>query len=549
MRFPLPLAFAAGLASAGPVAAASPCDPPGAEAQIERAELGLARGAWPEAARAFACAAAASDDLAVAERATRAAFEQAQWLPALDSARRWVALAPDREEARRYLALLRLRLYRDEDSAGEFARILDTAYDDRAAGYEALLEILASESNEQGAAQVMERLAAADPGLAGAHYARSVLWQRADHGERALEAARRALALEPGWTKAMLAEARALMLLGRTEEGLEVARGAAAAGDDLTRLTLAWMLAGAGREEEAAAAFEALRGGRALAAPALEGLGAIAWDRGDYESAKRIFTELAQAARGGETAFAYLGLIAERQGDKALAARYLERVSSGPRALPSQLHAEELLIELGAPARAELLLDDYLAATPEDTRDLVVRRATREAAAGRAEAALALLDRLLTTYPDDDDIRLAQGFVFERLDRVPEAVALMRDVLRRRPEDATALNSLGYTLVDRTRHVREGHDLIARALAARPDSYAIVDSMGWALFRLGRPAEARDWLQRAWDRSKDPEVAAHLGEVLWSLGEREAARALWTEAAEAAPDNRTLQRTLARHPG
>ncbi len=547
MRFPLALALAAGLACAGPTAAA-PCDPASAEAQLERAELGLARGAWPEAARAFACAAAASEDPALAERATRAAFEQAQWVPALASARRWVALEPDREEARRHLALLLLRRYDDSAASVEFSRILDTAYADRTAGYEALLEILGEESNEQGAAAVMERLAAADPGLAAAQYALSVLWQRAENGERALEAARRALAIEPAATRVMLAEARALLLLGRRDEGLGAARRAAAGGDDFARLNLAWMLAGAGHDDEAVAAFEALRRDRPLVAPALEGLGALAWDRGEYEAAKRLFTELAQAARGNETAFAYLGLIAERQGDAALAARFLERVDAGPRALASQLHAQELLVGLGSPERAELLLDDYLAAKPEDTRDLVVRLASREAAAGRGEAAVALLERLSRLYPDDDDIRLAQGFVYERLDRVPEAVAVMREVLRRRPDDATALNSLGYTLVDRTRSVAEGHQMIVRALAARPDSYAIIDSMGWSLFRLGRAAEAREWLQRAWDRSKDPEVAAHLGEVLWALGERDAARALWAEAAEAAPENRTLLRTLARHP-
>lgn len=548
MQFALPLAAAAVLALAGPAAAAPACRPADPEVQLRLADLGLARGAWPAAARAFACAAAASEDPAVAERATRAAFEQDQWGPALASARRWVALEPGREEARRFLAITLLRLHRSDEAGEQFAVILDTGYPERARGYEALLEILSGESNDAGAARVMERLAAGDPDVAEAQYARSVLWQQAEHGERALASAERALGLRPGWSMALLARARALLLMARTDDGLEAARQAAADGE-LARLNLAWMLAGAGREEEAIAEFEALRRESGGEAPALEGLGAIAWDRGDLESARRLFTDRAKLGRGPETALAYLGLIAERAGDKALAARYLERVTSGPRALPSQLHANGLLVELGAPERAGLLLDDYLAAAPEQTRDLVVRLANREAVAGRGEAAVALLARLVETYPDDDDLRLAQGFVYERLDRVPEAVAVMRDVLSRRPDDPTALNSLGYTLVDRTRRVGEGHALIARALEQRPDSYAIIDSMGWALFRLGRPAEARDWLQRAWDRSQDPEVAAHLGEVLWSLGERDAARALWQEAVGAAPDNRTLRRTLERHPG
>jgi predicted Zn-dependent protease len=548
MRFLLPLALAAGLALPVPAAAAA-CSPADSRQQLEAADLALARGAWPVAARALACAAAASGEAAVAERATRVGFELAQWQPALDSARRWVELQPDREEARRHLALLLLRLHRSDESAAQFALILETAYADRAQGHEALLDILRGEANDAGAARVMQRLAERDPDLPEAQHALSVLWQRAEHGARALDAADRALELRPGWNLALLARAQALLLLDRKAEGLEAAREAAAGGGELARLNLAWMLAGAGEDDAAIAEFEALRRQRGGEAPALEGLGAIAWDRGEYEAASRFFSELAQASRGADTAVAYLGLIAERQGDEALAARYLSRVTSGPRALSSQLHAHRLLLELGAPETAELLLDDYLAAAPEQARDLVVRLANREAADGRGAEAVALLERLVATYPDDDDLRLAQGFVFERLDRVGEAVAVMRDVLARRPDDPTALNSLGYTLVDRTRNVREGHDLIARAIAARPDSYAIIDSMGWALFRLGRPAEAREWLQRSWDRSQDPEVAAHLGEVLWSLGERDAARQLWNEAAARAPDNRTLQRTLARHPG
>jgi tetratricopeptide (TPR) repeat protein len=125
----------------------------------------------------------------------------------------------------------------------------------------------------------------------------------------------------------------------------------------------------------------------------------------------------------------------------------------------------------------------------------------------------------------------------------------MRGVLKRRPDDPTSLNSLGYTLVDRTRHVQEGYALILRALEGKPDSYAVMDSAGWALYRLKRNAQALEWLQRAWERSPDPEVAAHLGEVLWAEGRQDEAKQLWQEALENSPENRSLQRTVARHPG
>jgi tetratricopeptide (TPR) repeat protein len=547
------LVLTAALAAAAalvPVAGAgAACGVGDASRHARAGELALAWGDWPQAARDFACAAAGSADPDLAERATRVAFDNHQFGAAAQAARRWLELQPVREEARRYLATSLLRLHRADEAGEQFALVLDAAYGDRAQGYTALLATLSGEGNDTGAAVVMERLAAGDPDLAEAHYARSVLWQQAEHGERSLAAARRAIELKPGWRLAELTEVRALLLLGRIEEGLGRAAALAADGDPLTQLNHAWLLAGAERDEDARAAFEGLRRNAAALPQALEGLGVLAYAGRDYEAARRHFAELAQGSRGDETALAYLGQIADRQDKPALAVRYLERVDTGPRAVASQLKAHELMVRLGAAERAEQVLDDFLDQSPASARDVVTGRANQLADAGRGDEAVALMRRASAFFPDDDDFRLAEAFLLEKLDRIPDAVALMRDVLARRPDDPTALNSLGYTLVDRTRQAREGHELIQRALAAKPDSYAIMDSAGWALFRLKRNAEALQWLERAWDRSQDPEVAAHLGEVLWAEGRRDDARRRWVEALEKAPENRSLRQTLQRHPG
>jgi tetratricopeptide (TPR) repeat protein len=109
-------------------------------------------------------------------------------------------------------------------------------------------------------------------------------------------------------------------------------------------------------------------------------------------------------------------------------------------------------------------------------------------------------------------------------------------------------NALGYTLVDRTRSTAEGHRLIKEALASQPDSYAVQDSMGWALVRLDRLEEGKAWLDNAWKNSRDPEVAAHLGETLWLLGRIEEARLIWDQALRQNPDSRPLLRAIERHP-
>jgi len=514
-----------------------------------QAELALARGIWPAAARSYACAAHASGDATMAERATRVAFEHHQLNAAVEAAGRWTEIEPGREEAHRYLGVGLRRLYREQEAAPHFSRVLEQAYEDRGQGYMALLGTFTDESNDTGAARLLERLAEADAGLAEAQYARSVLWQRADHGARALEAAREALRLRPGWRMAELAEVRALLTLGRMEEGLARAGELAADGDPLTRLTRAWLLVGAARDEEAAAVFEDLRRSQSAVPQALEGLGAIAYSRRDYDAAREYFGEILKIVRDDDTALAYLGLIAEEQGQRAAALRYLERVEAGARAVASQLKAFEIGVDLGAPERAAQVLDDFLGRSPASARDVVVGRANQLVRERRGEEALALFDRALGFYPDDDELRLAKAFSLEQLDEIHAAVKVMREVLARRPEDPTALNSLGYTLVDRTRRAEEGYELVRRALEAKPDSYAIMDSVGWALFRLDRRLEALDYLGRAWERSRDPEVAAHLGEVLWAEGRTDEAREIWARGLEKGPDNRTLKRTIERHPG
>lgn len=512
------------------------------------AERALARADWPRAADLYGCATRSADDPALAERATRTAYENRQLPQAVAAARRWLEIAPDSEVARRHLATGLLRLYDDEAAGAQFAELLNSSYQDRARGYMTLLGILAEEENETGAARVMDRLAAADAGLAEAQYAASVLWQRAENGAKALAAAERAIALRSGWRQAELAQVRALALQGRRDEALQRSEALAADGDVYSMISHAWLLLGEHRREAAAAIFEELRrAGGPAAGDALAGLAAIAQDERRFDDAARLLGELSRDPQQAEATQWSLARIAEERDESENAARQYESITTGARAVLAQLRAWRLWRELGAGERAELLLDDLLAAAPEETREVASGVAALLADEGLGDEGIALIDRALTLMPDDN-LRLARGFLLERLDRVPEAVADMRAVSGRRPQDPDVQNALGYTLVDRTKSIEEGYRLISRAIEAKPDSYAIQDSMGWALVRLGRLDEGRAWLETAWDRSEDPEVAAHLGETFWLMGRIDDARRVWDEALAANPDSRPLLRAIERHP-
>jgi len=534
------------LAAAPAGAARESCPRGDAEALAVGAEHALVRGAWPEAARRHACAAKASPDPAVAERATRTAWDNLQLERAVESARRWLELAPANEVARRYLATGLLRLYDEEAAAEQFTKLLETSYADRARGYLVLLGILSGEDNSTGAARVMDRLAAADPALPEAQFAAGMLWQRAESGDQALAALDRALALRPDWPQAEYARVRTLVAQGKRGEALEASARLAGTGDPLMRLSHAWQLLAADRRDESVALFEELRrNGGAVASEAAIALASIALDEQRLDDADRLVAEADRDPEQAQGARWLRARLAEERGDKAAAVHLYQAIDSGPRALASQLRTYRLLREQGSPELADMLLDDYQGDSPGDTADVVSGVGAILVEEGKGDEAIALLDRALELLPDDG-LLLARGFLYERIDRVPEAVADMRAVAKRRPDDPMTLNALGYTLVDRTRSVEEGTALIARAIAAKPDSYAIQDSMGWALVQAGKLADGKAWLERAWDLSEDPEVAAHLGETLWRMGRPEDAKRVWDEALADNPDSPPLMRAMER---
>jgi Flp pilus assembly protein TadD len=166
--------------------------------------------------------------------------------------------------------------------------------------------------------------------------------------------------------------------------------------------------------------------------------------------------------------------------------------------------------------------------------------------AGDNAAAYSVLTKALDTHPDDPDLLYDLAMVAEKLGRIEVVEAKLNRLIELKPNNAHALNALGYTLVDRTPRLAEGLALIERALALAPDDPFILDSMGWAQFRMGKLDEAEKSLRRAMDERPDPEIAAHLGEVLWAKGERDRAREIWEAQLKSTPDNAVLLETVRR---
>jgi Flp pilus assembly protein TadD len=166
--------------------------------------------------------------------------------------------------------------------------------------------------------------------------------------------------------------------------------------------------------------------------------------------------------------------------------------------------------------------------------------------AGAGKDALALYDQALRENPGEGDLLYGRSLVHERLKDVASAEADLRRIIATDADDARAMNALGYMLTVHTERLAEARKLVARALELTPDDAAVIDSMGWIEFRQGRHREARALLEKAFGKVKDPEIAAHLGEVLWTLGERDRARAIWQAGLSKDPEHRVLRDTVQR---
>jgi Flp pilus assembly protein TadD len=162
------------------------------------------------------------------------------------------------------------------------------------------------------------------------------------------------------------------------------------------------------------------------------------------------------------------------------------------------------------------------------------------------QAAYDLLAEALSRTPDDTDLLYDQAMLAEKLDSLSEMERLLRRVLDLKPDAHHAYNALGYSLADRNVRLDEARAFINKALEFAPNDPFISDSLGWVEFRAGNRAEAARILERAYRARPDAEIAAHLGEVLWTLGQRERAMTIWREGLGLAADNETLQETLRR---
>lgn len=495
----------------------------------------------------YLAAAMDSTDPQVAMRATRVAFAAQSWQQASMAADRWAMLDPQNLSAHESAALAMLATADYAGAELHLSRIIELA-PDKDAAWSMAANLLGRSASPEKALKSLESLleASGEGENAAGTFAQSQLAIRLGDIDQAYEYAVKAVELDPDHQNYLLWAGQLARRLEKNQQALEFTRKAWEQSPRDHDITLAYA--------DLLARNNQLQDARQLMLD-MEQTPDVLLSRVLFElssedraAALEIYEDfkLLEFEDPFEKDF-YLGQCADALGLYSEAIASFAKIQRGQYFLAAMARTAELQAQLGdIPAARKTLA--ILRAQPDDA---VMEQAWLTEAqilqqAGQNEEAISVLNEALERFQESVPLRYSRALIAATEGDIELAESDLMSVLEQDPENAPALNALGYTLADQTDRFDEAEDLIRRAFELLPDDAAVTDSMGWIAFKQGRLDEAERYLREALSLDDNPEIAAHLGEVLWVQGRKDEARAIWNAARENAPDNAVLNSTLER---
>ncbi|MBK7765385.1 MAG: tetratricopeptide repeat protein [Sulfuritalea sp.] len=513
--------------------------------QFLLAEIAAQRGQFSLSASAYLDLAMSTRDPRIVRRATEVAFHARQYDVALEAARLWQSLEPESQQARQMLSTLLLASGRVEELAGSLAR--DLAAEGPRVG-DALIRLVrafARYPDKLAVQRLFNQLTQPYLGLAEAHLVRAQTAVGVGDAQRARSEIDQALELRPAWELAALFKAE---LLAKGDAQLDFLKTWLVANPQAQDVRLAYArgLVSEKRYEASRIEFRRLLSANPDNPDMLYAVGILSLQVNDIAEAEQQLKRFVEIGRGDlDPARFYLGQIADEGGRPDDALRWYDQVAAGEHVIPARVRAAQVLLRQNKLDEARERLAAARAGESGDIR-LLVAEAQLLRDAGRHAEAFAFLANALEMQPDQPDILYETALAAEKLGYVDLVERHLRRLIALKPDSAQAYNALGYSLADRNLRLDEAAQLIDKALSLTPDDPFILDSKGWLLFRQGKPAAALEALQKAYAQKSDPEIAAHIGEVLWVLGRSDEALVVWREAAKVHPTNEMLAATIKR---
>lgn len=509
------------------------------------AEFALRRRAYEVALDQYMEQSSLLEDAGVSAHTTHLAQFMQREPEALEAVQQWVELEPDNIEANNTLATLLVRRGRTVEAVPHVAVV---ARSGSQTSFPMLLNGFRQLTPEQQAELVdgINSLAQEFPDDPQLMLTQALIHEELGQNEQALAKLDQLFAIEPYQQQAVLLEAK-LLVESNSKDPFKRMRKALAEnpGDSRLRLQYARLLT-RGDMDEARKQFEILSAQNPEDADLLFSLALINRETGDNLAAKAYLQQMVKLGEREDEAHYYLGRIAEDEGDLKGALYQYKQVASGRDFLPANSRIGRILMEAGQVEESHQYFSVLRDREPEQREPLYALEAELLNSNDLPEAGLAILNQGLSEFPDSTNLLYSRSMLAEQMGDLATMESDLRTILAKDPDNATALNALGYTLANRTDRYVEARDLIARALVLQPGEPAILDSMGWVLYRQGEYEEAVDYLRQAYDKFPDPEVAAHLGEVLWVSGDEAAAMEIWQAALLKDPDHEVLVTTIKR---
>jgi tetratricopeptide (TPR) repeat protein len=509
------------------------------------AEIAGQRGELNVAIENYADVARETRDPTVAARATQIALYAKEYDKALEVANLWVTVDPDNSDARQNLASIYLQLARPIDAVAQYEKMLTLLHDEQnpGHGFTIIASQLAREPDRELAMGVMDKLVENRQNDPYALFAQAHLAMRQARFETALDTLDKALQIKPDWAGAIILRSRILAMQGARAEALSYLENVLK--DDMkdnmeVGLTYARMLTEARQLDKALVEFIRLAelDERDVEINYYAGVLALQLNKLD-EAQKYLEKGLKLGGRVQETNY-YLGQVAEQRSDLQGAMNRYSFVRHGEFYFNAQLRIVSLLADKKDYDAAIEHLQTVRVDNSKQRLQLILLEGDLLREAERYPAAKDYYTKVLDTMPNETSVRYARALVAEKLGELDLVESDLQTILKQEPANAQVLNALGYTLADRTTRYEEALTYIQRALELEPDDAAVVDSMGWVQYRLGNYPNAIQHLRRAAELSQDPEIAAHLGEVLWVSGDKKGAREIWEKSLKDNPDDKAL---------
>jgi tetratricopeptide (TPR) repeat protein len=512
------------------------------------AEIALQRDQQTVAVESYLELARETKDPRIAQRAAVVAWNAHDSEMALEATNIWLQADPDSTQARQVLATLLIGQSQLADARPQVEKLLAADPPNAGGVFLWLNMLLARYPDKSVALQFVQELAVPYPGVPEAHYSVGRAAWNAENNELALAEVRAALKLRPDWEQAALFQGQVLQRSSDAAALTYFQEYLAAYPRAMdVRLSYARLLVNAQKFDEARTEFQKLLQEFPDNPEVSMAVALLSLQLRDYDAAETQLKHVLDTDyRDPDTVRFYLGQLDEERKRYDEALQWYASVEGGDQYVPARARYASVLAKQGKLLEARKYLHELQAKaqSQEQRVQLVQAEAQLLREANQYGEAYAVLDRALQKTPDSAELLYDHAMMAEKLDHIDVLEANLRKLIQIKPDYAHAYNALGYTLADRNTRLPEAYSLIEQALKLAPDDPFIIDSMGWVLYRMGKNDASLDFLKRAFDLRPDPEIAAHLGEVLWSAGQRDEARKIWNTALRDDPDNDVLLATV-----